>query len=491
MTLSASFANALSGLRLSGRLTEVASSNLANALTDGYGRQVARIGSVSLNGAGAGARVTTVTRAFAPEYTPIRRQADGEAAESAEIAEALARIGLALGEATDPDGLFRRLESFEAALRQFAETPESGPRQLATIETARDLAVFLNKLSGDAAIIRQDADTAIADQVARVNRNLADIDRLNRQIQRLSITQVSTATLVDQRERLIDEVAAIIPVHVQPRDHDVVHLYTAEGVFLLQDSVSPLSFTPSPIITAPMIYDPAGGGALSGLTLRGLDIAPGSGASQTLRSGSLAGLFAVRDGFGTDFHARIDQFAADLISRFQDPAVDPTLAAGDPGLFTDNGAALDPLAVEGLAGRVALNALADPAQGGAPTVLRDGLQAAGPGPVTSDVIARNLLDALTARRPAGAIPGLTGNRTAAQMISGIVELTGIERTGAESEAARLRGTRQTLAEGEAARIGVNTDEELQSLLVIEQAFNANVQIIQTASRMLQELMELR
>ena len=67
MTLSSTFVNALSGLRVSGRMTEVASHNLANALTDGYARQEVEVSSVALNGQGVGARVATVSRAMAPE----------------------------------------------------------------------------------------------------------------------------------------------------------------------------------------------------------------------------------------------------------------------------------------------------------------------------------------------------------------------------------------------------------------------------------------
>ena len=79
----------------------------------------------------------------------------------------------------------------------------------------------------------------------------------------------------------------------------------------------------------------------------------------------------------------------------------------------------------------------------------------------------------------------------AEMASGLVETTAIERTDADTSAARITATRHALADSEAARIGVDKDAELASLIQIEQAYNANVQIIQTVSRMMQELMELR
>lgn len=491
MSLSSSLFNALSGMTVNTKMTEIASNNLANALTDGYGRQSVNLGSAALGGRGIGVTEQSITRASAPQHTESRRQADGEAAKATLQAEALSRLGVQFGEATAEDGLFRRLEALETSLRQLSETPESTPLQTQSVTAAEDLVEKLNSISDQALTMRSDADAAIAQDVATANRNLQDIQTLNAKIQALSATDTSVPTLIDQRERLIDEVNAIIPIRIQQQPNNVVHLYTAGGQFVLQENASLLEFTRTPVITTPMQYDPAGGGVLSGLTLQGRDIAPGSGNPQQVREGTLAGHFAVRDQITADHLERLDQFAANLISRFEDPAVDPTLAAGDPGLFTDNGAALDLTNIEGLAGRIAVNPLVDPDQGGDPARLRDGLQSVGPGPLNSDTVPRNLLDALTSQVPATGIPGLAGSLSAFQTVAGIVELVGIERTSAEESAARLSSTRATLATSEADRIGVDTDQELQALIQIEQAFAANVQVVQTASRMLQELLEIR
>jgi flagellar hook-associated protein 1 FlgK len=491
MSLSLSLNNALSGLTVNGKRLEVTSTNLANALTDGYGRKSVEASALVLDGNGTGVAVLGVNRAAVPELTAARRQSDGDAASATAAADGLGRLGQILGEATDDDSLFRRVEQFETALRTLAETPESAPRQTQAVEAARDLATDLNTASQEMAIVRQNADAAIAAEVATVNNNLQEIAELNAKIQRLTAGGRDISSLVDARELLIDEINASIPVRVHQRSDNVVHLTTAEGLFVLADNPATIGFTRSPVITTPMIYDPAGGGALSGLTLHGIDITPTSGHPQAITGGALAGHFAVRDQHATQALAQIDQFAGDLIARFEDPTVDPTLAAGDPGLFTDLGGALDPLTIDGLAGRIGVNALADPAQGGDPARLRDGLQSLGPGPLANDTTVRSYLDALTAPRSAAAIPGVDGDFSAAGMVSVITESLGVLRTGAETEAATLNATRETLATTEAQEIGVNTDEELSALIVIEQAFAANAQVIQATSRMFQEVVELR
>ena len=77
------------------------------------------------------------------------------------------------------------------------------------------------------------------------------------------------------------------------------------------------------------------------------------------------------------------------------------------------------------------------------------------------------------------------------MVAGIAEIQGVLRTDAEAEFASATIVREALATSEAETIGVNTDKELQDLILIEQAFSANLQVIQTASRMLQDLSEIR
>lgn len=472
-------------------MASIASNNLANALTKGYGRQSVDLGSNVLDGRGVGVGVNGINRASSPNLTSARRDADGDAATIEPQASALSRIGRVFGEATADDGLFRRLEAFEDALRQFSETPEAVPRQIQTAEAANDLVSYMNHLSTEAATVRQNADANIAAQVSTVNANIERIDDLNGKITRLSVGGRDVSGLIDERERLIDEVSALIPIQTHPQPNNSIHLSTRQGLFLLAEEPVPLEFTRSPTITASMVYDPAGGGALSGLNLDGIDVSFGSNHPQSITGGALAGHFAVRDSIGTDFNARIDQLAADLIVRFEDSNVDPTLAVGDPGLFTDNGAALDLSVIEGLAGRLDLNALVDPTVGGDPSLLRDGLQSAAPGAASSDAIPRGMLDALTAGRPSSSIPGLDGSLSAAQMVSGIAELIGVQRTRAETDLAAKASTRETLALTEAEEIGVNTDQELQDLILIEQAFSANLQVIQAASRMLQEISEIR
>ena len=72
MNMSQALSNGLSGLSANSRMAEVVSANIANALTEGYGRR-----SVNLAGrdGGGGVQVTGIARASDPVLLTDRRDA--------------------------------------------------------------------------------------------------------------------------------------------------------------------------------------------------------------------------------------------------------------------------------------------------------------------------------------------------------------------------------------------------------------------------------
>lgn len=489
MSIASALTNALTGLTATAKLAEVSSGNLANALTEGYAARRASLAASAPAGVGSGVSVIGIERAAQPELTSARRIADGDLAGGQTRLDALVRLERSLGEVGGADSLAVRVRTFESALRQLAETPELAPRQSAAVEAARGLAVKLNRISTESARVRQTADTEVARQVEEVNTALGKIAALNRQIQMFSASGRDAVSLVDERERLIDRVASIVPIREQPRANGVVEIATAQGLMLADTRAQRIEFTPTPVIAPAMRYD-GGTGALSGLTLNGVDITPGGPGPQAVTGGALAGHFAVRDRIAVAVADRADALAGDLIGRVAAPGLDPTLAPGEPGLFTDDGAAHDPANLAGLAGRIRLNAAVDPATGGDPARLRDGIGAATPGPATDASLPRALLDALTARASVTPVPGLSPALSFSESAAGVIELAAIERVSAESEAAAFASARETLAVAEAGSIGVDSDAELQAMIQIEQAYAANAQVIQTAARMLDRLLEI-
>jgi len=190
---------------------------------------------------------------------------------------------------------------------------------------------------------------------------------------------------------------------------------------------------------------------------------PHSASAVALEDERLSGYFAVRDSVAPGFQAEIDGLAGDLISRFSNDNLDPTKTAGDPGIFTDEGGTFDPANSVGVAGRFRLNAAIDPVQGGDVTRFRDGLGAAAAGPAGRSDIITNMLSA---------------------------SFVGKGRIRHDSLSVAATARAALLGDAELQAQGVDTDFELQNLLLIEQSYAANARVIQTVGDMIDRILQL-
>ena len=484
MSISGALGNALSGLSAVARAADVVASNTANAMTEGYARRELSLSSRSLGGTGAGVWVDGVSRVVNRVVLADRRIADAEVANTTVRTDFLAKLESLLGNPGQAGSLSTNLANFESALIEAASRPDSEARLATALKSAQTLAAQINSISGSVQQSRADADHSIAEQVRVLNESLTQIDRLNAEIVAQRAAGRDATALMDLRQRAVDTVAAIVPVREVAREHDQISLYTTGGAILLEGTAAAIGFAPVGVVTADMTL---ASGALSGLTINGMAVPPGD--DGLLGGGSLGASFALRDTLAPTAQTQLDAFARDLISRFQDPAVDPTLAPGDPGLFTDRGAALDPLEEVGLAGRIAVNPRADPAQGGALWRLRDGLGAVAPGAVGDASILTALGDALTR----GQVPASGGFIGAARSASGlaadILSQASSGRQSAEAQQAFASARQDALRTLQLAD-GVDTDHEMQTLLQIEQAYAANARVIGTMDELIQQLLAL-
>ena len=484
MSLNAALGAATSGLAVTSRSAEVTAANIANALTEGYARREVVQSARAL---GSGVEVKAVSRVTDPGAAARRRGAEAEAAAAEVTARAETRIAGAWGGPDDPTSIPLRAAALETALARLADTPESGTLQTAAATAARDLVAAFNTAAGDLRALREQADAAAARLAGDLDSALQSVVKLNRDILAAGAAGGrDLPALTEARDRAVDRIAEIVPIRTAQRDHGAVALYTANGALLLDGRAVRIGFDPAMIITPDMTL---ASGALSPLTLDGDPIKIGEGGGP-LDGGALSAWFGVRDGLAPAAGVQLDAVAADLIARFADPAVDPTLAPGDAGLFTDAGGPLAVGFVPGLAGRLAVNAAVDPAQGGAVWRMRDGLGAVAPGPAGVAARPRDLLDALGALRPAPIGSGLGGAFGLTELAGGAAGLRMSADARAETAAAEAVGRRVRLTEAEAAMVGVTGDDELARLLRIEQSYAANARVIATVDAMLRRLMEI-
>lgn len=479
MSISSALNSAMSGLAAASRASEIVSGNIANAMTEGYARRSLEL--TSQTWAGSGVRVAGVIRHSDPVLVSDRRSADAAAEQSGTLVAFHNRLQGLFGIPGQGDSLTARLTSLETSLIEAAARPESAQRLDTAVHDAADLVAKINDISDGIQQLRRAADAEIATEVGKLNRNLSQLRELNVQIASRSGSGRDTAALLDLRQTTIDAISDVIPVREISRDRGQVALMTQTGVMLLDGVETTVEFRKTNTITA---YQSLDAGHLSELGIGNRTVS-----ADRVAGGRLQALFEIRDDLAVDAQTRLDAAAADLVQRFEGPGIDPTRAAGAPGLFTDAGAAFDPASQLGLASRLSLNTAVDSASGGASWRLRDGLGATTPGPEGDAKILSSLEAALRTPRPFSEPGFATGDLTAAQIGVDLMSRAGLDLAASEERMAFTSARRGELKSAELA-MGVDTDAEMRTLMTVEQAYAANARVIQTVDEMMDILMGL-
>ncbi|EKE44706.1 flagellar hook-associated protein FlgK [Oceaniovalibus guishaninsula JLT2003] len=475
MSITSAMSNALSGLNAAGRQAQAVSSNVANALTPGYARREVQVSANAMGGVTAGRIDRRVDAAIVAD----RRTAEAELGNATLTTDALRRLADLTGAATDPNSLSGRVARFEGTLIEAASAPQSDTRLAAAVSAASELAATLNRASDGVQAERLRADTTIGRTVDDLRRGLERVAVLNREIARQTASGHDASTLHDQRQVVIDTLSAIAPLRELPRDHGRVALMTVAGQLLLDDRPVALEFTASNAM------DPFAvpGTPLSTLKIDGreIDMTRPDGA---MGGGSLAAAFDLRDRAGPDAQARLDVFAADLQARFVS-----LVPAGSPALFTDPGPASAAAPHRGMAQRIEVNNLVDPSRGGDAWRLRDGLTASAPGPAGDARLLDAMAKVMAQPRP-DPVTSPTGlSRSLGAHADGVLSLAHGALFRAEDGQSFAAGRADALRQQE-MELGVDTDQEMQSLLLIERTYGANARVLQAADAMLQRLMEI-
>lgn len=488
MSISNAFNNAASGLKATSRLAGTISNNVSNALTPGYAKRTTSLGSVSAGGVGTGVAIGTTTRTESVYLTTERRLADATLAATAAQSDTYDRLLTAMGEAGAAGSLSANATRVETALMAAVASPQSTTLLTAAVDSARDLVASLNRIAGEGSTLRTEADAQISRQVSTVNENLRRIDQINSRIQNLELQGVDTLSLKDERGLLIDEISSIIPVRAVNRDGGQVALYTQNGAALLDGTIWELSFTAAPTTVT---YDMTmANGALGGLKQdqrahSGLvDIPTGTGTGP-MDGGSLSALFQIRDTMVPEFTAEVDAFANDLIGRFRDLMPASSLDGAGDGLFVAAGTGTD-----GLSARIAVNAAADPDQGGHVWRLRDGLAAVTEGTTGNAAVLRAMSDAMAAARPPVGLISQSASTNAATMASEISAFFAGKSARSDDDLAFVTARQATLSEQEVNFTGVDSDSELEYLTMVEQAYAANAKVLTTIDSLMQLLLEM-
>jgi len=459
MSLPGALYAAQSGLAANQTMSRITAGNVANAMTPGYVRRDAVLTSQSYVG-GGGVLVGEVRREVDSALARVARQESGKMSRNQAIYESLRNYTVFLGQPSDAASPSAKFSNFSAALTTLVNVPSSSGAQQGVVLEAQDLTASVRGANDYLAQVRSEVDMEIRYEVSDLNKKLYEIADINKSTSQLQPGSTEAVNNQDQVEKLIDDVSQIADVRTTKNSDGWVSIFTSTGAALLEGSK-----------VYDVNYNPSDGSFFAG----NQEITPAKAGVHGLENGSLAGFADLKNNVLPKFQLQLDEYARNLIQSFQ--TVDKSRSPTEAGLFTDNGNRFDPAQLTGLAGRLHVNSLVTPTGAAEVWRVRDGMGATAPGDAADTTQIQDMLDMFNQAVTVNPATGMGGNLTLGNLASELVANQQSERARAESNFNSAKSAADVVQSSRRSIEGVNIDEEMQRLAMIQQSFAANSKIL--------------
>ncbi|TVR57213.1 MAG: flagellar hook-associated protein FlgK [Gemmatimonadales bacterium] len=468
-SISGIFSIAASALRASQAGLAVTGQNVANVGTEGYSRQHLRQeaipgvrlpdgrlgGGVALHGADR-SRDAFLDRAFRTESST----AEGFRSH----ADLLRRLEGLTGE-PGPDGLSSSLDRFLSAWSELASAPESPATRAMLRSEAETLARRINDVAGGVDRVVQEGFDRLTDDVRRAQALATELAAMNRSIVAAESDGMPTPDLRDSRDRLLDELAALLPVDVWPSADGSVRV-TLGGLGLVE---GPRAETLEVNLGGP------------GFQLR----VGGSSITLSAAEGRVGGILEAINRDVPSYRKELDAFAQALVTSVNDLHRQGTNPLGQEGVDffhvpLDGGG--NPVPVSAAALRLSDAVLASPlaiaaGEGSDPGQAGNAFRSG----------ANDVALSLAGLRDSPAV-GLTGTLSA-HLQEAVSTLA--HRVRGSQDGAAIHGVLAQQAEIRRSEVsGVSLDEEMAKLIQFQASYAAAARVLSAADEMLQTLLRV-
>lgn len=471
MTISSALNSAAAGLQVQQTLSRVAAENVANASTEGYARRTATVVSTVVGG---GASVGEVRREVDTALARMARLENARMSEQQAIYEGLRDYTIFLGELGDGQSPADNYAEFSATMTTLVNMPSSSGAQAGAILAAENLVTSITHASDRLAGVRSDVDMEIRYEIADLNERLYELVDLNSKLHSYEQNTFEAVAYADRVEKVVDEISSMVDVRVSYSSSGWVNVYTTGGAALMEgDTVHDVS------------YNPGDGTFYAGTQ----EITPHKDTIRGVEHGTLAGFAQLRNDTIPTFQLQLDEFARGLVVAFENS--DTSLGATDAGLFTDNGGRYDASNLDGLASRLQINDRVKGAATGTSWLIRDGMASVTESENVSDgTQIQSFIDAMHSDMNADPLTGINSTVSLSDYAAELISAQGTTTARAESNYNTARSAAEVVAASRQNIEGVSIDEEMQNLMLIEQSFAANSQMLSTVGDMLDTLLAI-
>jgi flagellar hook-associated protein 1 FlgK len=328
MSLGSALAIAMSGLRANQSALSIVSSNIANAQTPGYVSEGINQVEVTTGDSGASVIVTGVNRQLDQFIQSQLRTETSGAAYADQTANVLSQLQSVYGTPGAAGSLETAYSNFTTGLQSLSTTSGSSSSQISALNAAQSLAQQLNATTQGIQTLRSNAEQDLNISVGQANAAITQIAQLNTQLQGLNPQDPASATLMDQRDKAIDQLSQLMDIRVSSIGNNQTSIYTTNGVELVGAQASKLSFNSQGTLNANSQWssNPAksSAGTITCTLANGATI--DMIATNSISSGQIGADLALRDKTLVQAQTQVDQMAASMASALSDTTTAGTTA---------------------------------------------------------------------------------------------------------------------------------------------------------------------
>ncbi|MEA2855557.1 MAG: flagellar hook-associated protein 1 [Rhodospirillaceae bacterium] len=328
MSLGSALATAMSGLRANQAALSIVSSNIANAQTPGYVAQSVNQVETLTGDIGASVSVTGVNRQLNQFIQSQLRTETSGGAYADQMASVLTQLQSVYGTPGNAGTLETAYSAFTTALQSLQTSSGSSSAQITAATAAQNLAQQLNATTQGIQTLRSNAEQDINISVGQANAAMNQIAQINTQLQGLKPTDPTAATLMDQRDKAIDQLSQLMDIRVSTNTNNQTTVYTTNGTELVGAQASQLSFNSQGTLNANSQWNANPAKSSTGTIT--ITLANGASidmiATNSIGSGQIAADVTLRDKTLVQAQAQIDQLAASMASALSDKTTAGTAA---------------------------------------------------------------------------------------------------------------------------------------------------------------------
>ena len=450
---------ALTGLNSNKAALDATAQNVANVNTKGYSRQQAVFASVGAGrydrySAGSGVEVTNIRRVSDAYMTKQSWLTTTQSSFFQRKAENFNQLEQIL--AADGFSISKGMDKMYAALNDATVKPESIPLRQQIINESEALANRFNSLSN--ALYTQQKDlsdqrTAAVNQANSLLKNIAAVDQ---QIVAVKGFSGSQSQLLDQRDELIEQLSGLVNIRTTPQQDGSMQITLQSGQPLMIGSEV------GELVATPRVADPL-------LVDFHIDF---SGQKFEV-TGSVGASIGATSEYQQETLKPYQQSLNDMARVYADE-VNRLLAGGKD--------------LKGLSGKPLFDY--DPVHPASSlkslSLKADELALSSDGTAGNSDVLKQIIEVNNKKFP---ISGL-GNVTVNDAFSSMVGKTAISARQAKADSEATGALHKQALAAKQNLSSVNRDEEASNLMTFANAYQANMQVISTANRMFDAVLQL-